>query len=120
MAKSQKYTGVMEQILRDEAKARDGLDLQACHEISERPEFVANDVNYRSILSKVRSMGLPYTKVQRTTKTGETVMKKDDLVQEIETALGVTGLDSLSKAEKPALRALLEAIQPASAQAQTA
>ena len=82
--------------------------------------FVAGDITPRSIIAKVRSMGLPYSKVERTTKTGEPVMKKDDLVQEIETALGVTGLDSLSKAEKPALRALLEAIQPASAKAQSA
>ena len=115
MAKSQKYTGAMEQILRDEATARGGLDMAACKEIAEQAAFVAGDITPRSIIAKVRSMGLPYSKVERTTKTGEPVMKKDDLVQEIE-----TGLDSLSKAEKPALRALLEAIQPASAKAQSA
>lgn len=111
MAKSQKYTGAMEQTLRDEATARGGLDLASCNEIAQRAEFVAGEITGRSIIAKARSMGLPYNKVERTTKTGQPVKRKDDLVVEIETALGIEGLDSLAKAEKPALRALADAVK---------
>jgi ribosomal protein L7Ae-like RNA K-turn-binding protein len=116
MAKSQKYTGAMEQVLRDEAIARDGLNLEACKEIAGYAAFIAADATPRSIVAKVRSMGLPYAKVERTTKTGEPVAKKDEIVTEIEQVLGVTGLDSLAKAEKPALRELLAAVQERMAQ----
>ena len=44
------------------------------------------------------------------TKTGQPVIRKDEIVVKIETVLGVEGLDSLSKAEKPALHKLLQAI----------
>lgn len=105
MAKSQKYSAEMEQALR--AATADGpLDLAGCKELAEQPIFANAEISARSLVAKVRSMGLPYQKVERTTKTGEPVLKKDEIVQEIETALGMTGLDSLAKAEKPALRAL--------------
>ena len=55
-------------------------------------------------------MGLPYNKQKRLTKTGQPVIRKDEIVVKIEKALGVGGLDSLSKAEKPALHKLLQAI----------
>jgi hypothetical protein len=103
MAKSQKYTEAMENALR-EATVNGPLDLTACKELAETPLF--DGTSARSIVAKVRSMGLPYAKVERMTKTGEAVLKKDEIVQEIETALGMEGLDSLAKSEKPALRAL--------------
>jgi hypothetical protein len=105
MAKSQKYSAEMETVLR-QAVASEPLNLQRCKELSEMEIFAKAEITPKSLVAKVRSMGLAYNKVERTTKTGEAVLKKDEIVQEIETALGMTGLDSLAKAEKPALRAL--------------
>jgi len=111
MATPQKYTGAMEATLRNIANENDGLDMALCNEIAAFPEFEKAGITGRSIIAKARSMGLPYNKVERVTKTGQPVMKKDDIVQEIENLLNVKGLDSLSKSEKPALRILADAVK---------
>jgi hypothetical protein len=106
MAKQVKYTPAMVAVIQSVSDANSGLDLSLCTSIAERAEFVEADISARGIVAKARTMGLPYRKVEKASKTGEPVARKDELVHEIEKALGVTGLDSLSKAEKPALRKL--------------
>jgi len=111
MAKIAKYSPAMVAVIQSVSDANSGLDLALCAAIAERDEFVAADISARGIVAKARTMGLPYRKVTKTSKTGEPVARKDELVHEIESALGVIGLDSLAKAEKPALRKLLHAIR---------
>lgn len=104
-----KYTASMEQAIRDAAP----LNLAKAADLAATAEFKKAGVTARGIAAKCRSMTPPvdYEKAIRTDKTGEPVAKKDDIVAEIEAAMGVTGLDSLAKAEKPALKVLLSAIK---------
>ncbi len=104
-----KYTPSMEAAIREAAP----LNLAKAADLAATAEFVKAGVTARGIAAKCRSMNPPveYEKVERTDKTGQPVAKKDDIVAEIEAAMGVTGLDSLAKAEKPALKTLLAAIK---------
>lgn len=104
-----KYTPSMEAAIRAAAP----LNLAKAADLAATAEFVKAGVTARGIAAKCRSMNPPveYEKVERTDKTGAPVAKKDDIVAEIEAAMGVTGLDSLAKAEKPALKTLLAAIK---------
>lgn len=104
-----KYTASMEAAIRAAAP----LNLAKAADLAATAEFVKAGVTARGIAAKCRSMNPPveYEKVERTDKTGAPVAKKDDIVAEIEAAMGVTGLDSLAKAEKPALKTLLAAIK---------
>jgi hypothetical protein len=110
MAKSSKYTPEMVAQIERVADEHGSLNLALCADISALPLFVEAGITARGIVAKARTMGLPYEKVKRMTKTGQPVIRKDEIVVKIETALGVEGLDSLSKAEKPALHKLLQAI----------
>lgn len=68
----------------------------------------------RSIIAKLSRMDIYIAKV-RTTKTGEAVVQKKDLVSEIAKAVGLTAtsLVSLSKATKADLQALSnQLVQP--------
>ena len=64
----------------------------------------------RSIIAKQRREGV-YVAQQRTTKAGEPVIRKADLVAIIQTKLEVEKLETLVKASKADLETLLEAIQ---------
>ena len=110
MAKSSKYTPEMVAVIERVADEHGSLNLGLCADISALPMFVDAGITARGIVAKARTMGLPYDKVKRLTKTGQPVIRKDEIVVKIETVLGVEGLDSLSKAEKPALHKLLQAI----------
>ena len=109
MAKSSKYTPEMVAAIAAAADAGP-LNLQVCTDLAAQPLFADADISARGIVAKARTMGLPYEKAQRVTKTGAPVIRKDEIVVKIEHVLGVSGLTSLAKAEKPALRKLLEAI----------
>ena len=109
MAKS-KYTPEMVAAIEAAAEKYGALDLKICVALSETPLFADAEVTGRGIVAKARTMGIEYRKKVRTTKTGAPVIRKDEIVVKIEDALGVSGLDSLSKAEKPALHKLLQAI----------
>jgi hypothetical protein len=87
------------------------LNLAKCVELAANELFVEAGISARGIVAKARTMGVAYEKQTKVTKTGEPVARKDELVHEIEKAMGLTGLDSLAKAEKPALRSLLTALQ---------
>ena len=93
------------------------LDLALCTAIAERPEFQEAEITARGVVAKARTMGMVYRKVERLTKAGDPVIRKDELVAKIEASLGLSGLDSLAKAEKPALKALLDAVSPRSVEA---
>jgi hypothetical protein len=59
----------------------------------------------RSIVAKIVRMGLPYERKQPTTKTGEPIVSKTKLVEQI-SAVVEGNLEGLEKAPKPALQAL--------------
>ena len=98
-------------VIQEVSAVNGGLDLELCHQIAERPEFVAADISPRGIVAKARTLGLPYRKVERLTKAGEPVVRKNELVEEIEQALGLSGMDTLAKADKRVLVDLHAAIR---------
>jgi len=109
-----KYTTEMEARIR-EAAAEAPINLETATKMAAEPMFAKAGITARGIASKVRSMNLPYEKKERVAKDGSPVAKKDDLVERIEKAVGVTDLSSLAKAEKRHLKALAEALEAADA-----
>jgi len=110
MAKSSKYTPEMVAMIEQAAAHHGSLNLELCNELATMPLFRDAEITARGIIAKARTMGISYAKKQRLTKAGQPVIRKDEIVVKIQSALGVSGLDSLSKAEKPALQKLLAAI----------
>ena len=108
MSKSaSKYTEAM--VARLAAEAEKGpLNLVSLTDLASEELFSKAGITARGLVAKARTMGLPYTKVERVSKTGEPVVRKDELVEMLEKATGLDGLDSLAKAEKPALRKLVD------------
>lgn len=105
MAKGSKYTEAM--VSRLVAEAANGpLSLERLTVLAADPLFA--EVTARGLVAKARTLGLPYAKVERVTKTGAAVVRKDELVAQLEAATGLDGLDSLAKAEKNALRRLVD------------
>ena len=109
MAKGSKYTAAMVAALETQA-AKGPLNLAVLTSLAEDAVFADAGVTARGLVAKARSMGLPYQKVERVSKTGEAVVRKDELVAQLEAAMGLDGLDSLAKAEKGALRKLVDAL----------
>lgn len=107
MAKGSKYTKAMVELLVAEA-AKAPLSLAVLNELVNDPVFAGAGVTARGLVAKARTLGLPYAKVERMTKTGAAVVRKDELVAQLEAATGLDGLDSLAKAEKNALRKLVD------------
>lgn len=66
------------------------------------------DKSVRSVIAKLSSAGV-YQTPQRTTKTGELIVKKEELVRDICTWLGVEA-PTLAKTGKQDLKALHEAL----------
>ncbi|NDD83911.1 hypothetical protein EBZ38_06500 [bacterium] len=110
MAKEPKYTSAMTAVIKEVSDANEGLDLSLCEAIAERPEFVAAEISARGVVAKARTMGLPYRKAEKVTKSGEPVLRKEELVLAIERSLNLQGLQSLAKADKQALRTLAAAL----------
>ncbi len=67
----------------------------------------------RSIISKLSSLGVYKAQPRNTTKKGEPVVRKSELVAQIQASLGTNQLDSLAKASKADLEALAELVQRA-------
>ena len=108
MSKSaSKYSEAMVARLAAEA-ANGALNLERLTALAADPLFSSAGITARGLVAKARTMGLPYAKVERVSKSGEPVVRKDELVDMLEKATGLTGLDSLAKAEKPALRKLVD------------
>ena len=110
MAIKSKYTPEMVAAIEEAARVHGALSFAICNELAATPLFDNADISARGIAAKARTLNLPYDVKVRTTKTGERVIRKDEIVVKIEDALGVKGLASLAKAEKPALRKLLQAL----------
>ena len=110
MSKSSKYTPEMVAVIERVADEHGSLNLELCNELAAMPMFRDAEITARGIIAKARTMGVSYAKKQRLTKAGQPVIRKDEIVVKIQSALGVTGLSSLSKAEKPALQILLNAL----------
>ena len=102
-----KYTEAMVARLAAEA-AKGPLNLERLTALAPDPLFSKAGITARGLVGKAPTMGLPYAKVERVSKSGEPVVRKDELVDMLEKATGLTGLDSLAKAEKPALRKLVD------------
>ncbi len=102
-----KYTEVMVARLMVEAE-KGPLNLATLTALAAEPLFSKADISARGLVAKARTLGLPYAKVERVSKSGEPVVRKDELVDMLEKATGLDGLDSLAKAEKPALRKLVD------------
>ena len=67
----------------------------------------------RSIISKLSSLGVYKAQPRNTTKQGTPVVRKSELVAQIQVSLGTNQLDSLAKASKADLEALVELVQRA-------
>lgn len=63
----------------------------------------------RSVIAKLAAVGV-YRTPQRTTKTGDPIVKKEEMVADLEEILGVT-LETLVKSGKQDLQKLLEAVR---------
>jgi len=66
------------------------------------------DKTPRSIIAKLSALGL-YVKAERVTKRGEPIVRKDELVAQVQASIGVE-LPSLSKMTKVDLQNLIEAV----------
>ena len=106
-----KYSAGMVARIEAVAKEHGALNLALATAIAAEPDFVAAGITSRGVVMKATSLGLAYNKVERTDKAGQTVMAKADMAQAISDLLGVPLLDSLAKAEKADLRALLDAVK---------
>lgn len=71
-----------------------------------------NGLKVRSVVAKVKSMGLDYERKPIVTKTGEPVEKKAAIVSDIEIALGVPAdtFADLSKCTKQVLETLRQVV----------
>tara|TARA_B100000963_G_scaffold282508_1_gene251134 strand:+ start:651 stop:989 length:339 start_codon:yes stop_codon:yes gene_type:complete len=67
----------------------------------------------RSIISKLSSLGVYKAQPRNTTKQGMPVVRKSELVAQIQASLGTNQLDSLAKASKADLEALAELVERA-------
>ena len=110
MAKIAKYSAAMVAAITAAHEAYGFLDAAKCAEVLKDEAFNGSDITVRGVIAKVRSMRLDYRKAEKVTKTGEPVATKEAIVAKIAGTLGVTGIESLAKAEKPALRAILAAL----------
>lgn len=98
-AKEPNYTAAQE--LRIREASEDGpLNATVAAELAE--EFGKSP---RSVIAKITRMALPYATKTRVTKTGEPIVSKTKLVEQI-SAVVEGNLEGLEKAPKPALQAL--------------
>jgi len=93
-------------------RAIEPVNLEKATDLVTTEMFVKAGITARGIAAKCRSMTPPveYVKAERTSKTGEPIAKKDEIVAKIAEAIGVTSLKSLAKAEKADLQVLFAAV----------
>lgn len=106
-----KYTEAMVQAILQASDSKGTLNSADAVEILKDPAFDGSDITVRGVIAKIRSMQLPYAKIERLTKAGDPVMTKDEMAEAISKALGLAPLKSLAKAEKGDLRTLLEHVE---------
>jgi hypothetical protein len=103
-----KYTEVHVNAIREMAP----MDLEKAKALAETGPFVEAGITAKGIVSKCRNLGVQYNPVQRTTKTGQPVQRKNEVVERIETFLGVEDgtFASAAKMNKQELQLLFETI----------
>ena len=99
--KTTNYTAAQEQMIRDASPLNAAKAAELATAMGKKP---------RSIIAKAVNMQVPYVKAGPKTKTGEAVVRKEDLVKEIAAFTGSGSLDGLEKASKPALQTILAAL----------
>lgn len=112
---SVKYTEAQEARLKAVAAEGRVFDLALCNEIANEKIFAGK--TGRSLVAKVRSMNLPYQKVERKDKTGAPVAHKSDLAERLEKIVGQE-LPNLDGAGKIALQRLVAFAESVTADAE--
>ena len=71
-----------------------------------------NGLKVRSVIAKVKSLGLDYTPKERVTKSGEPIVRKEQIINDVENLLGVEkgSLVGLQKSTKEALNLLAASV----------
>jgi hypothetical protein len=105
-ARVSKYTPELVNLITAQAP----LNIEKAEALAATEPFIEAGITARGIIAKSRTLGLEYEPVVRVAKDGSTIVRKNELVAAIESATGATGLDTLAKADKAALRNLLTAI----------
>lgn len=98
------YTPAQEALIAAEAPMN-LAKAEALAELAEMKDADGNARKARSIVAKAISMGVPYERKQPVSKTGEPVVRKSELVEQI-AAVVEGNLEGLEKAPKAALVAL--------------
>lgn len=115
--KAPSYTAAQVAIILDAIAAAPGGkgSLAVAETLAADPRMNDADGNprkVRSIIAKMTRDQMPYERKPATTKTGEPVTKKTDLVARI-SAIVAGNLDGLDKAPKPALQAIAAFVEQA-------
>lgn len=97
--------------IKEVAAENGGLNLELATQIAALPDFAAAGITPRGVVMKCQSLGVVYHKVERKDKAGQAVMQKADMAQAIADLLGIAPVESLAKAEKADLRAVLDALK---------
>lgn len=106
-----KYNEALENRIREFAKENGGvMNLDLANKLAEEAAFVKAEISGRSIVAKVRVMGLEYQPVQRKSKDGSAIASKSDIAEQIEKAVGFE-IPGLSGAQKVGLKRLLDWVQ---------
>lgn len=113
--KTPNYSTAQEQIIRDYAASNGVLNIDHAKALAAMPALNATDGTPRkaaSIVAKIARLGLDYQRKMPVTKTGETPVKKTELVAQIAglVSVSVAALDGMEKSPKGALQSLLDAL----------
>jgi hypothetical protein len=95
------------------ASGPDGkLNLELATALAAEFSTPENERKVRSVIAKANRMNVPYARKQPTTKSGDPVVKKADLVAQIAASMETTvsALDGLDKAPKAALQRIATAL----------
>lgn len=111
MTKEVNYTAAQEALI----ASVENLDYAGAQALAALPEMNDADGNprkARSIVAKAVRMGVPYSKQVRVSKTGDAVVRKDELVAQIAESAGVAveALAGLEKSPKGVLQSLRAAL----------
>ena len=104
-----KYTEAHVEAIREMAP----MDLEKAKALAETGPFMEAGITAKGIVAKCKTIDVEYHPVKRTTKTGQPVQRKMEIVHRMEAYLGLQEgtLPSVAKGSKMELEILLEAIQ---------
>jgi hypothetical protein len=86
------------------------LNLEKCAALAATDLFKKAGITARGIGAKALNEGIAYERKERADKTGQPVADKAELAEKIGAVLGVEKVESLAKADKSTLRAVLAAV----------